>query len=137
MKRCFIILAGILLCMSLYADDIRTLQREQERIQKQLRETDDMLKQTQKNEKATVTKLNILNNNIRERKKLIRNINNEISSIDGQIASLTARNKELSQQLAELKNEYAAMVRETHFASVGLSPVKFILSADGFRCLGL
>ena len=133
MKHNFIILFCILFSLPLLADNITTLQREQERIQQQLQETNNMLKQTQKNEKATVNKLNILNNNIKERKKLIRSINGEISSLDSQMADLSARNKELSRRLVELQDEYARLVRETHFAAVGLSPLKFVLSADSFR----
>ena len=76
MRHPLVILLMLLLTVGIgtNAQNVKDLQKQQQKIQKQLKETDKMLGETKKNEKATVNKLNILNNSIKERKKLINNI---------------------------------------------------------------
>ena len=122
-----------LLCLTAAADDIRTLQKQQQQIQQQLEQTDKMLRQTKKNEKATVTKLNLLNNNIRERKKLIKNLNSELAALDNSMRELGDRKKGLETELGQLKADYARLVRETHYTEMNQSVLLFLLSADSFQ----
>lgn len=117
------------------ADDINDLQKEQQRIQQQLQQTGEMLKETKKNEKATVNKLNILNSNIRERKRLINNINKEISSLDHSISDLQKQQQGLHNDLTQLKKEYAVLVQETHYSQMRQTPLLFLLSAADFQQL--
>ena len=124
-----------MLCCLTYtaADDIKDLQKQQQQIQQQLEQTDKMLRQTKKDEKATVTKLNLLNNNIRERKKLIKNLNNELAALDNSMRELGNRKKGLESELGQLKADYARLVRETHYTEMNQSVLLFLLSADSFR----
>ena len=124
-----------MLCCLTYtaADDIKDLQKQQQQIQQQLEQTDKMLRQTKKDEKATVTKLNLLNNNIRERKKLIKNLNNELAALDNSMRELGNRKKGLETELGQLKADYARLVRETHYTEMNQSVLLFLLSADSFR----
>ena len=126
---------AIMLCCLTYtaADDIKDLQKQQQQIQQQLEQTDKMLRQTKKDEKATVTKLNLLNNNIRERKKLIKNLNNELAALDNSMRELGNRKKGLETELGQLKADYARLVRETHYTEMNQSVLLFLLSADSFR----
>jgi len=128
-----IMLMCCLVCCTAAADNIKDLQKQQEKIQKQLQQTNDMLKQTKKDEKATVTKLNILNNNIKERKRLIRSINNEISALDNNIQALGKKKQGLQTELEQLKADYARLVRETHYADINQSALLFLLSAETFQ----
>ena len=130
------IAAAVLCCLmwqNVAADDIKDLQKQQQQIQQQLEQTDKMLKQTKKDEKATVTKLNLLNNNIRERKKLIKNLNKELSALDNSMRELGNRKKSLETELGQLKADYARLVRETHYTEMNQSVLLFLLSAEDFQ----
>lgn len=113
-------------------DDIKNLQKQQKKLEQQLQQTSEMLSQTKKDEKATVNKLNLLNENIKTRKKLIKNINKEISALDTDIRSLNTRQKKNNSEIARLKQDYADLVRQTHYADLHATPLLFLCSADDF-----
>lgn len=135
MRRIVSTILLLLLLLPLSAQSVKDLQKQQAAIQKQLAETDKMLNETKKNEKATVNKLNILNNSIRERKKLINSINSEINSLDQNIANLTRQSRELETKMEQLRKDYATLIRETHYASIKQSPLLFLCSAENFQQL--
>lgn len=123
-------------CVSVLADDdIKDLQKQQKKLEQQLQQTSEMLSQTKKDEKATVTKLNLLNQDIKTRKKLIKNINKEISVLDTDIRNLNTQQKQNSNEIARLKQDYARLVRQTHYADLHTSPLLFLCSADNFQQL--
>ncbi len=134
MKRLFFI-AIMVLPLLLTAQTVKDLQQEQQKLQQQIQETDKMLSQTKKNEKATQNKLNLLNQDIKNRKKIISSINTEINVLDRDIATLTNRRNELQSDLDIAKADYARLVRETHVANMQSSPLLFLLSAHSFQQL--
>ena len=117
------------------ADDIKDLQKQQKKLEQQLQQTSEILSQTKKDEKATVNKLNLLNENIKTRKKLIKNINKEINALDGDISKLNTQQKQNNNEITRLKEDYAHLVRETHYADMHASPLLFICSADNLQQL--
>ncbi len=122
-------------CLLVYADNVKDLQKQRRQIEKQLEQTNQMLSQTKKNEKATVNKLNLLNQNIRNRKKLIRGINQEITALDSNIRLLSRQQDSLNRNMEQLKQDYARLIRETHYADMHSSPLLFLCSADNFQQL--
>jgi len=98
-----------------------------------LEQTDKMLRQTKKTETATVNKLNLLNNDIRTRKKLITTINSEISALDKEMGGLRKQRQSLQEELEACKRDYADLIRETHYADMQQSPLLFLLSAENFQ----
>lgn len=135
MRTIFILHILLLLALVTPAQSVKELQKQQRELQQQLEETSKMLKQTKQNETATVNKLNLLNNDIQTRKKLIRNIQSEINGLNGEMGQLRAKRTELQQQLEECKEDYARLVRETHYADIQQSPLLFLLSAESFQQL--
>ena len=121
--------------MPVSAQNVKELQRQQQELQEQLAETAKMLKQTKKDETATENKLNLLNNDIKTRKKLIRNIQGEINALNGEMGTLRQKRTDLQKQLEACKEDYARLVRETHYADMQQSPLLFLLSADNFQQL--
>ena len=69
MKKIVIIHIAFLLAISLSAQSVKELQKQQRELQQQLEQTSHMLKQTKQSETATVNKLNLLNSDIKTRKK--------------------------------------------------------------------
>ena len=67
MKRIIFIYITLLITLVTPAQSVKELQKQQRELQQQLEQTQKMLKQTKQNETATVTKLNLLNNDIKTR----------------------------------------------------------------------
>ena len=103
MRTIFILHILLLLALVTPAQSVKELQKQQRELQQQLEETSKMLKQTKQNETATVNKLNLLNNDIQTRKKLIRNIQSEINGLNGEMGQLRAKRTELQQQLEDCR----------------------------------
>ena len=135
MKLKFIVYILCLLAMPVAAQNVKELQKQQRQLQQQLEETAKMLKQTKQSETATENKLNLLNNDIKTRKKLINNIQGEINALNGEMHTLRQKRSDLQAELETAKQDYARLVRETHYAEMQQSPLLFLLSADNFQQL--
>lgn len=133
MKRLLIYIVFVFLALPLAAESVKDLQKKQRELQQQLEQTDKMLRQTKKTETATVNKLNLLNADIRTRKKLIKTINSEITALDKEMTGLRQQRQTLQEELDACKRDYARLVRETHYADMQNSPLLFLLSADNFQ----
>ena len=135
MKLRIILFILCLLTLSVAAQNVKDLQKQQRELQQQLEQTAQMLKQTKQNETATENKLNLLNNDIKTRKKLIRNIQGEINALNGEMGTLRQKRFTLQKELEAYKEDYARLVRETHYADMQQSPLLFLLSAKNFQQL--
>lgn len=133
MRRHLIYIMCVLLALPVSAESVKELQKKQRALQQQLEQTDKMLRQTKKTETATVNKLNLLNNDIRTRKKLITTINSEITALDREMGGLRKQRQSLQEELEECKRDYANLIRETHYADMQQSPLLFLLSAENFQ----
>lgn len=135
MKLRIILYILCLLTLPVAAQNVKELQKQQRELQQQLEETAQMLKQTKQNETATENKLNLLNNDIKTRKKLIRNIQGEINALNGEMGTLRQKRFTLQKELEACKEDYARLVRETHYADMQQSPLLFLLSAENLQQL--
>ena len=135
MRKIIIYIFCCMLTLPMVAQNVKELQKQQRELQQQLEETSKMLKQTKKSETATENKLNLLNNDIKTRKKLIRNIQSEINALNGEMGTLRNKRADLQKQLEACKADYAKLVRETHYSDIQQSPLLFLLSADNFQQL--
>ena len=132
-----IIFTGLLLMVSctLSAQSVKELERQQKQLKQEIEQTNKMLKQTQSSKTATVNKLNLINQNLKTQKKLVANINSEVNALDREMASLTNRKNQLLTEEEQLRQQYAALIRETHYAQLQQSPLLFLLRADSFQQL--
>lgn len=133
MKRILYICLISLVPSILMGQSVQQLEKQRKQTLQQLEQTGKMLKETKRNETATLNKLNLLNKDIKTRKKLISNINSEIGALDREMRTLTARKGTLQHELDSLKADYASLIRQTHYAAMQNSPLLFLLSADDFR----
>lgn len=132
----YIVIVCVLPLMLLQAQTVKELQKQQDKLKKEITETNKLLQQTTKSKTATVTKLELLNKNINNQKRLIRNLNREINALDKEMLALGERRTTLKQEQERLKDDYARMCRESHFSRMQQSPLLFLLSSDSFRQLG-
>lgn len=119
----------------LSADSVKDLQKKQKKLQQEIEQTNKMLKQTKKDETATMNKLQLIGKNIQSQKKLIRTLDSEIVALNREMQQLSATRDSLQQVLERYKNDYAQMIRASHFARVQQSPLLFLLSSDSFQQL--
>lgn len=134
MKRItYYILLLVLTANTAAAQSVKELERQRKQTLQQLENTGKMLNETKRNETATLNKLNLLNRDIQTRKQLIANLGNEITALDTEIVQLNRRKCELQEELEALRQDYADLVRQTHYADMQKSPLLFILSADNFN----
>lgn len=130
-----LIFAALALLPAFGADSVKELQNKQKKLQQEIEQTNKMLNQTKKDEKATLNKLQLLGKNIQNQKQLIRTLDNEIVALNEQMNELSMTRDSLQKILEGYKNDYATMVRQSHFARVQQSPLLFLLSSDSFQQL--
>ena len=94
-----------------------------------------MLSQTKRDESATLNKLNLLNQNIKNQRRLISTLDNEIIALNREMVQLSGRRDSLQHILEGYKLDYAQFVRQTHFARLQQSPLLFVLSSENFQQL--
>ena len=112
MKKLLILHIILSTVLTLSAQNVKELQKQQRELQQQLEQTSNMLKQTKQNETATINKLTLLNNDIQTRKKLIKNIQSEINGLNLEMGQLRDKRAELQAQLEACKEDYARLVKE-------------------------
>lgn len=119
----------------LFAQSRKELEKQRNNTLKQLETTTKMLNETKKNETSTANKVKLLDNSIRERQKLITNINSELAAIDGEMKLLDIQRDSLEQMLATIKREYASLTITAHETLHNNSALRFLLSAESFQQL--
>ena len=119
---------------SVYAkDSVKDLQKQKNQLQNDIAQTEKMLKETKKNETATLNKLHLLGENIKAQRQLIATLGSEIQALDLQMQHLTATRDSLQVVLEEYKNDYAETIRKTHYARMQQSTLLFVLSSESFQ----
>ena len=119
----------------LRAESVKELQKQQKKLQQDIENTNKMLKQTKQDEKATMNKLQLLNENIKTQRKLINTLDEEITALNDEMHVLRNTRDSLQNVLEGYKKDFANMVRQSHFARIQQSPLLFLLSSDSFQQL--
>ena len=132
---CVLIPCSLLLAPAFAADSVKDLQNKQKKLQEEIEQTNKMLKQTKRDESATMNKLTLIGQNIKNQKKLIRTLDNEIVALNKQMNKLTKTRDSLQVVLNAYKSDYAQMIRQTHYARLQQSPLLFLLSSDSWQQL--
>ncbi len=134
-RNIFVFILCSLLCLPAFGESVKDLQKKQKKLQQEIEQTNKMLKQTKKDEKATLNKLNLIGQNIKNQKQLIRTLDNEITALNREMTQLSNTRDSLQVVLERYKAEYAQMVRQSHYARMQQSPLLFLLSSDSFQQL--
>ena len=117
------------------AQSVSSLQKQQKDLEQQIANTNKMLEQTKSNKKVTLNKLELLNQNIATQRKLVDNINSEITALNKEMNQLQSTKTKLQSELGVLQDDYANLVRHTHYAQLHQSPFIFLFSASTFQQL--
>jgi len=117
------------------ADSVKDLQNKQKKLQQEIEQTNKMLKQTKRDENATLNKLQLIGQNIKNQRQLIRTLDREITALNGEMKTLRLTRDSLQKVLEGYKADYAEMIRQSHYARIQQSPLLFLLSSDSFQQL--
>jgi murein hydrolase activator len=111
----------------------KDLENKKRQIQKEIDYTNQLLAETKKNKKRSLTELVALNKKISQREELIANINSQISLLDQQIKENNESIKGLQNDLAKLKAEYAKMIYYAYKNQDAYNRLVFIFASKDFE----
>lgn len=132
--RKLIILCIYLLFVGLSAQaiSINELKRKQKQAKQKIELTNKLLKETEKNQKNTVSNLSVLKKQITERENLINALNTEIYVLDKNLSSLNYEKQTLERRLEQLRKEYANLIYHAYFFKNKQNQYLFIFSSETF-----
>ncbi|MBR6167715.1 MAG: peptidoglycan DD-metalloendopeptidase family protein [Paludibacteraceae bacterium] len=124
-----------LLLSPAYAESVKELQAKQKKLQQEIEQTNKMLGQTKRDESATLNKLQLIDQNIRNQRELIKTLDSEITGLDQEMTMLGSTRDSLQMVLESYKAHYTEMIRQSHYARMQQSPLLFLLSSNSFQQL--
>lgn len=134
MSRILILLFLLCTCASpLLAQSnklIKELENKRGDLQKQIAETETLLKSTKKSVGSQLNGLASLTGQIEERKRYILSINRDMEAIEQELSSLNRQLATLRRQLKEKRQKYAASVRYLYKNRSIEEKLMFIFSAE-------
>ena len=86
------------------------LQKKKNELERDIKYTNILLKETKKNKEASLHQLTTLKKQISYRQRLITTINKEVKLIDRQIAENNDIVRSMEQDLVKIKEDYAKMI---------------------------
>lgn len=134
----FLTLLLAMLCASLTLTaqtnkKIKKLQSERTTLEKQISDSEKLLKTTKKDVASQLNNLMAISSQITKQQNYVQSVHNEVSALQGDITSLQKQLKVLEKDLADCKQKYRRAVTQLNRNRLGQSKWKFILSANSFR----
>lgn len=109
---------------------IKDLEGKRGDLQKQIAESEALLKTANKNVNSQLNGLNVLTGQIKERKRYIETISSDILAVDGEMVKVDKRLSELQTELAARRKNYEASVKYLYKNRTIQEKLMFIFSAD-------
>ncbi|MGN1241512.1 MAG: murein hydrolase activator EnvC family protein [Alloprevotella sp.] len=134
----FLTLLLAMLCASLTLTaqtnkKIKKLQSERTTLERQISESEKLLKTTKKDVASQLNNLMVISSQITKQQNYVQSVHNEVSALQGDITALQKQLKALEKDLADCKQKYRRAVTQLNRNRLGQSKWKFILSANSFR----
>ena len=121
-----------LLPLSLLGQSRQDLEKQRLQLQKEIKEINTLLFQSQKKEKTLLSDLSDLVQRIGVRTKLINTINEETNQLKIEIKENERQVQLLEERLEYLKKDYASMVVQSYKSKTKNSRLMFLLSSENF-----
>ncbi|WP_340076101.1 murein hydrolase activator EnvC family protein [Leptobacterium sp. I13] len=110
----------------------KALEAQKERLQKEIRQINELLSKEQKERKTTIQQVEDLSQKINVRSELIRVTNRQANILNRQINNNLNKISSLREELAALKADYAQMIQKSYKSKSQQSRLMFLLSSDNF-----
>jgi septal ring factor EnvC (AmiA/AmiB activator) len=128
-------LAGIFLLFQTvcFAQSLTDLQQKKQSAEQEIDYTTRLLDQARQEEKASLNRLQLINNTISQRNVLISSLSEELSVYQEFIDNNSMAVRMFSDDIEEIKKEYAALIRLAYKNKNAMNEMMFLLSADNFN----
>ncbi len=113
--------------------EMEELQKKKKALEEEIRYTNKLLSQTSRDRQASLSQLQLLDNNIKNRQQLINTLNSEIRYLNREISKNTREIKQLNHELEQLKEEYARMIYHAYKTRSRHHRLMFIFSSEDFN----
>jgi septal ring factor EnvC (AmiA/AmiB activator) len=111
---------------------VQGLKNQRQQLQKQMKEQERRLRQTEKDVKSRLQNLMVINTEIDDKRRIIDTIRRDITTLDGNIHILDDQLKVLDKELKERKQRFMKSVRYMHRNRGVQQRLMFVFSADNF-----
>ena len=111
---------------------VKGLQNQRQQLQKQMKEQEQKLRQNERDVKARLQNLMIINTEINDKRRTIDTIRRDITALDGNITVLDRQLQVLQRELEQRKQRFMKSVRYMHRNRNIQDKLMFIFSADNF-----
>lgn len=128
------VLLTLLLSVGGYAQRTKeSLQKEINKLQKDIENANMLLKETSKNKEVTLNQVSIMDQKIKNRQKLINAYNEQIQVLDRNIKQGESNINKMSGELKKLRGEYAKMVQFAYRNRNHYDQLEFLFASDDFN----
>ena len=122
-----------LLTFDAAAQSRQTLEEQRKRTLLEIEETGRYLEEAQQSQKESLRKLNLLNLQVMQYKRLINSINTEMAYIDRQIGETSSKVAQMTAEIEKMKTEYALLVFQAYKNRGKYNQLVYVLSAKDFN----
>ena len=134
MKKAFLYILYIYIGTGvLFAQTKAQLERQRQQLREEINRINNDLKKNRSREKDLLTEYELTEKKLQLRRKLIRNIKNEISYLNRHIARKKDTVDMLNEELEQLKKNYADAVRKLYRFQSKEKVLYFVLSSESFQ----
>ena len=136
-KRIFFILLLLSVVCTVWSQQqtVKEMRNRVNSLQQQIKEKERILLSSEKDVASKLKNLNLLTARVGEQKSLIALLSKEVAAIDKEISSLTEALSRDEARVGKAKNEYAAAIRRARRYGSLQDKLLFIISADNFNSL--
>ena len=131
--RILFTLLAFALAGALFGQSAAELRGKRQRLQRELRQTNQRLKATQTRRGAAVGEADLLRQQIEQRRELLETLREEVDRNAGRMHRDSTVVESLTDDLNRMSEEYGAALRAANRARLTSGWLVFLLSADGFN----
>ena len=132
-RRLHVLLLGLVLCpvfcLTCTAQSRSELEKQKAAAQKDIADTESLLKETQKKQQVSIQTVNLLNAKINKRNELLTTIRKSIRSVNEELAETEQQIRFTERNIAALKEKYAQLVRQAYRNRGQYTPVLWVFAA--------
>ncbi|MBC8045319.1 MAG: peptidoglycan DD-metalloendopeptidase family protein [Fimbriimonadaceae bacterium] len=109
--------------------DKKTLQNKYEKLQDEIKDTEDILSDTKKKKQNSINEVKLIKRKIEMREEMIKNISQQVSAAQNEMQETQQQINSMEKDLGRLKDEYAKMIYYAYVNESDYQPIHFILAS--------
>lgn len=140
--RCFLFFVFIISCTSLFSQSKTQLQKEKEKLEADIKETNNKLNKEKKKKNSALSQLKLSNRKINQHKKLVLNLENIINSKNTSIKRIKKSIEEIEVEITQREKEivfskevYSKLIYQTHIWKNTYNESYFLISSSDLNQL--